>query len=249
MNLVLEKLKTNQNLIDDLNNQSFVQKNLMGVLKNIENTIPEESRENFYKNLETFRLSFDVNNGSSCSVDSTVINLDGKLAWLVENGVKGEMVNYEDELISEMYHEFLHLSSLTLAIDWENQQVRGVGGFSPVGIYEEGYIEKGEKYNGLTEGFTQLLTVENTGIKNTTNYDQQMNSAKKLINIVGMETVKKAYFDNRNGMKEIKDKLAEQSISPEFIDELEKECHIEHIEVVKNEKLDEMSIENNFKTR
>ena len=53
---LVEILKQNKDLSQDLSKNPFVRNELLGVLRNIELLIPEDSRQNFYTNLKTLRF-------------------------------------------------------------------------------------------------------------------------------------------------------------------------------------------------
>ena len=84
-------------------------------------------------------------------------------------------------------------------------------------------------FNGLTEGFTQYLTIINTDL-NMANYDVQVECAKKLVELVGIDVVKQCYFNNSLGMKPIFDKLEELGVGVDFLYNLEEKCHVEVIQ-------------------
>ena len=70
-----EIINSNQGLLEDLLKSKVLRENLVGILRSIEASIPEDSRENFYKNLKTLRISFNKE-GSFSLNDVTFINID-----------------------------------------------------------------------------------------------------------------------------------------------------------------------------
>ena len=50
-------IKSNQNLLEDLKKSQYIQNEFLGMVRSIESMIPEDSRENFYKNLKTLRIN------------------------------------------------------------------------------------------------------------------------------------------------------------------------------------------------
>ena len=228
-NILIETINSNSGLAQDVNKSAFVHDNFMGILRNIEAIIPEKAKSNFYKNLGTLRIS--TNGDSSFSlIDSTVINLDKKQIFLVDNKITNDNgIDFSDSLCMEFYHELLHLASNTITV--ENGSVTGHGGFQSIIKNENGEYQFGNEndFNGLTEGFTQYLTLcaFNKNIDDdTSSYTPQINAVKKLIDIVGINALKEVYFDNRQGMEPIKKVLNEKGISPNFCEELEKACHV-----------------------
>lgn len=57
-NALIEILNSNQGLLQDLAQSEFLQNNFMGLLRNIESIIPDDCRDNFYRNLQVMRISF-----------------------------------------------------------------------------------------------------------------------------------------------------------------------------------------------
>lgn len=228
-NVLIEILNSNQGLLQDLSQSKFLQDNFMGLLRNIECSIPDACRDNFYGNLRVLRIGF-ANDRSFCLVNAPVICLDKRFRDFVDNHIHSNFgIDYEDELLKQLYHELLHIASNTLQII--DGKVIGAGGFQNIPEIKDGkYVYKGEEdLNGLTEGFTQYLTLiafDGDVGRDQSNYTEQISSAQKLIEKVGLENMKKAYFDNRNGMELIECQLMWIGENPKLYLELEEQCHI-----------------------
>ena len=237
-NALIEILNSNQGLLQDLAQSEFLQNNFMGLLRNIESIIPDDCRDNFYRNLQVMRISF-ARDSSFSLVDSAVIGVDKRFKYLVDNHIYSNTgIDYEDELLMQMYHELLHLSSNTLQVI--DDKVIGASGFQNAPkIKDDKYEYEGEDdFNGLTEGFTQYLTLlafDRDIDKDLSNYTGQISSVGKLIEKVGLETMKKAYFNNRNGMEPIKNKLMEIGENPKLYLEMEEQCHIPELKITRGQ--------------
>ena len=225
---LIKVVNSNQGLLKDLMKSKFLQDNFMGILRNIESIIPEDCRHNLYKNLETLRICFSRSESFALN-DSTVININKKLIYLVDNNIKSNTeIDFEEELLMELYHELLHIASNTIEI--VDEKVKGNGGFQNILKTKDEKSEFINEFGGLTEGFTQYLTLQAFKRKSkddNTKYDKQIEKAQKLVNIVGLETVKKSYFNNRNGMKPISSKLEQLGEKPDLYVDLERDCHLE----------------------
>lgn len=235
-----EIISSNESIQKAMRQSPFLKSNLIGMLKNIEINIPEECRDNLYNNLETVEILCD-SYCMSCSADFNAVGIDYRLIWLADNNVVGENVGaFSDVLALSLYHELLHLASSTNIV--ENDRTKGYAGFQNTYINENGQVTYGEvdALNGLSEGFTQYLALKALDLnieQDTSNYAVQINAAQKLVDVVGIDVVKKAYFDNRNGMEEIKKVLESKNMSPEWYEQLEAECHVGFIYVDLKTKL------------
>lgn len=244
-------IQTNKGLQEDIKNNNFLQGNLIGVLKNIERIIPMEARDNFYNNIETLRITSSLDQSFS-SVNTTLVNLDNKLNFVVNNNCKSPSgIDYEEMLAMELYHELLHVSGTH--IDIVDGKCVGHSGFQEKVEMDNGEVEysNDNELNGINEGFTQYLTLQTFGKEieyDSSDYAKQILAAKKLVDAAGIDEVKKVYFDNKMGMESLKKALEKNGYSPELYKELEKECHVEVLNIVigqdvKNEKT---KIDNEF---
>ena len=223
MDYIISTLKKNELLLKDISNHSAISEMFMGILRNIERTIPEDYRQQYYYNLSCLRIV--LGEKTECSLNAPVVVIDEKLLKLADLGYVGEHVSFKDSLLEELYHELLHLASTDYRID-SNNNVFGYSGFI---VNRIDHIISNSVFNGLTEGFTQYLTIINTDL-NMANYDVQVECAKKLVELVGIDVVKQCYFNNSLGMKPIFDKLEELGVGVDFLYNLEEKCHVEVIQ-------------------
>ena len=223
MDNLLNALKANESLLKDIANHPAINDMFLGILRNIERTIPEDCRQQYYYNLSCLRIV--LGEKTECSLNAPVVVIDEKLLKLADLGYVGEHVSFKDSLLEELYHEMLHLASTDYRID-SNNNVFGYSGFI---VNRIDLIISNSVFHGLTEGFTQYLTIINTDL-NMANYDVQVECAKKLVELVGIDVVKQCYFNNSLGMKPIFDKLEELGVGMDFLYNLEEKCHVEVIQ-------------------
>lgn len=211
-NTLIEILNSNQQLLQDLAQSKFLQNNFVGMLRNVESLIPEDSRENFYTNLKTLRLNFnnkamiEKQQGGSYSRKNNEISIDKGILNIVGKGISDGEINFDEEVLMSLYHELLHMASTTRD-DYDE-----VGGFQNIEKTEEGKFLYADIFEGMTEGFTEYLTLlafDKENFETFSTYGRQINSMSHLSMIVGLETMKKAYFNNRNGMRDIEEALQE----------------------------------------
>lgn len=218
MDNLLNALKENESLLKDISNHPAINYMFLGILRNIERTIPEDCRQQYYYNLSCLRIV--LGEKTECSINAPVIVIDGKLLKLADLGYVRSHINFKDALLEELYHEMLHLASAEYRVD-ANSHVFGYSGFIMNNI---DFISSNQVFNGLNEGFTQYLTILNTDL-NMANYDFQVECAKKLVELVGIDVVKQCYFNNSLGMKPIFDKLETLGVDIDFLYDLEEKCH------------------------
>lgn len=208
-----EILNANHDLLHDLRSSQYVQNEFLGMLKNIETIIPEDSRENFYKNLKTLRL--DVSDTTEVAQNVAGLysgrtnkicinkNLLDKLS--ANNQLQG-VDELEDVILMTIYHELLHMASTTR--DEETNYY--ASGFQHMERNEDGDFLYSEEFQGMTEGFTEKLTILAFGKKNfesDSEYERQMNLVEHISQLTGLESMKRAYFNNRNGMSPVDNEL------------------------------------------
>lgn len=211
-NTLIEILNSNQELLQDLAQSEFLQNNFVGMLRNLESIIPEDSRENFYTNLKSLRLNFndetmiEKQHGGAYSRKNNEISMDKSILNIAGRKISDGEINFDEEMLMAMYHELLHMASTT------RDDYGGVGGFQNIEKTEEGEFLYADILEGMTEGFTEYLTLLSFGKENfetSSTYGRQINSMNHLSMIVGLETMKKAYFNNRNGIQHIEKALQE----------------------------------------
>ena len=198
---LIESINENQELLQDLTQNEFLQNNFLGMLRNIEKIIPEDSRYNFYTNLKTLRIKFtdeamlEQQQGGAYFRNNNEIIIDKKMLNIIGKNLKNDSIEIDDDFLMILYHELIHMASTTI------DENGGVSGFQNIVKTKEGDLLYSDILEGMTEGLTEYLTLLAFGKKESetmTNYDEQINIIKRLSNIVGLETMKKTFFDNIN---------------------------------------------------
>lgn len=205
--MLIQILNSNQELLRGLAQCGFFQKNFVGMLRNIESIIPKDSRENFYTNLKTLRLNFNNETmmENCCfgaySHKSNQIYMDKGVLAMVGRNISVEELDFDESMLMTMYHELLHMAS-----DTRGDIYNEVTGFQNIKKTEEGEFLYADVLDGMSEGFTEYLTLLAFGKGNNETfsiYGKQVNIMSRLSDIVGLDTMKKAYFNNKNGMQDI----------------------------------------------
>lgn len=210
-----EILNANTNLLQDLSVNKFLQNEFLGMLKNIETIIPEDSRENFYKNLKTLRLNIcdtteiDENSGGFYNRKTNEIGINkDMLENLRITNKSSDVEELKCMILETMYHELLHMASTTR----DEKTGYYVSGFQNIERDQNGEFLYGETFEGMTEGFAEKLTVltfrKNTFESNSM-YGRQINFVDHLSELTDLETMKRTFFNNRSGMELINKKLEE----------------------------------------
>ena len=247
---LVEVLNSNNDFGQDLSKVPYLQVQILGILRNIEITIPEDSRENLYANLRGVRLEITDDPsffkkgeyivGQYRKKSNTLCLNKSVLAAMFDSMNRAESLQereeIEDEILMNLYHELLHMASTTR--DEETNYY--VSGFQHIERYENGEVMHVEEFEGMTEGFTELLTLlafGKTKLGTTSLYGKQIDRMDSITNLVDIETMKKAFFNNRSGMKLIDEKLGAidgnkshlplyEDIEQEFI--MEKLCRLDN---------------------
>ena len=194
----------NQNLLYTLNNNQYLKKELFGVLKSIESLIPEDCRQNFYTNLKTLRLniSYTTEFGGNVSglyngKNNEIFINKNMLDKLSQNDSVQDLEKLKDVVLMTIYHELLHMASTTR----DEKTNHYVSGFQHIERDKNGEFLYSEDFQGMTEGFTEKLTMLAFGRKtfeSTSEYGRQMNLVEQLYQLIELETMKRAYFNNKN---------------------------------------------------
>lgn len=219
-----EILNTNHSLLQDLTNSQYVQNEFLGMLRSIEAIIPEDSRENFYRNLKTLRLNISdttqiLGNAAglySGRTNEICINKN-MLDKLSANNRMQDVEELKDVILMTIYHELLHMASTTR----DEKTNYYASGFQHIERSDDGEFLYSEEFQGMTEGFTEKLTILAFGkrtFESTSQYGRQMNLVEHLSQLTGLEAMKRAYFNNRNGMNPIDKGLEEIDGSTSHID-------------------------------
>lgn len=200
-------LSKNIELEKSLQENPIIKNDFIGMLKNIERIIPEDSRENFYTNLEG--LTVNINNTTTKSENvagfydrrNNQININQNM---LDNLAHDSSI--EDVVLTTIYHEMLHMASTTR----DESTNYYASGFVRKEKDTDGNILYEETYDGLTEGFTEKLTLlsfDKDKSETDSEYEKYVGFSEDLISKTTLETMKKSYFNNRNGMDLIEEKL------------------------------------------
>ncbi len=220
-NALIEILNSNQELLQDLTQSEFLQNNLVGMLRNVESIIPEDSRDNFYTNLKTLRLNFEdetmieQQHAGAYSRKNNEISMDKSMLSIAGKNISRGEIDFDEQMLMGMYHELLHMASTT------RDEFGGVSGFQDIHKDENGELLYADVLEGMTEGFTEYLTLlafDKDNFETSSTYGRQINSVNHLSMIVGLDTMNKAYFNNGKGMEDIERALQEIDGKPSHTD-------------------------------
>lgn len=181
----------------------------------LENIIPENLRENFYRNLTTLRIKFDLDYDFS-SINEVTREFTGydivrNKMEILPSGIKMlfQMAQKQDnpleffiEVFEEaLFHELLHMASSILNV---REEILFTG-FSPNILKIK---EKKEMKFGLTEGMTEALIIESNPkkAKPYIGYYVEILLVIQLMQIVGRNIMLESYFKNK-GTVEIEKEL------------------------------------------
>jgi len=188
-NSYILKSSTLDNIIS--NNDSISNNDLIPeLLEIIENFIPEDCRENFYRNLKTLKIN-EVSQeelGDTCyNAKENTININSNQDIEVKKRI--------------LIHELIHMASTNY--DKEKGVIHT--GFHSIDLNN---IKEDYGYLGISEGLTESIAYHLTGSKSLdTGYFIEANLVKQLMCIVGEDICLKAFFTNNFNL--IKDKMLE----------------------------------------
>lgn len=213
-----EKLSS---LVNINNNIDATNKNyLLVLLEFLERIIPENCRDNFYKNLETIsiQLNFDchfstLSNGNdkknysqsggynTRSNELKIIPESLKKIWEIAQTTNNPIEFYQKEVSQTILHELSHMASSNYNCDTMISKC----GFDTY----PSTLEK-ERNRGLTEGMTEVIAM--AGVPGTieiaSRYYIEALFINQLIQIVGIDVMVNSYFSNL-GTENIEAKLNE----------------------------------------
>ena len=154
----------------------------------LESIIPIESRDNFYKNLETLRIE-ELRNSTSENVVGTY---DAK-----ENVIRIANTGNEQEYSKTLLHELIHMASSHY--DKETDTV--VSGFDTL---QDDYNKRNR---GLTEGIAEVISRVGVPMENAEKEcDIEASIAGQLAQVVGEGTIIDSYFSS-NGTARLEKEL------------------------------------------
>lgn len=214
-NYLYQIFNANQELLQDLDRCQYLQNEFFGLLRRIEVDIPEDCRENFYKNLKTLRLNLSATTKQQGNIVG-IYNVKTNKICVNENIINDinfsnnvqYVENLKDTILRVVYHELSHMASATR----DEKTNYYATGFQHIEKTEDGEFLYSEEFSGMSEGFTEFLTNQAFGkrtYESLSTYGRQINFVEHLTELTDLETMKKAYYDNRNGMSPIEKKLEE----------------------------------------
>lgn len=182
------------------------------LLEWLEQNIPENCRENFYRNLSTLQINqnLDVINNQQTHefTGGTVASYDGKTntininedfiysLWQRAQGYENPQSYFDREYLVALLHEMSHMASSRY--DHET------------GIWYNGFDRHGDRNTGLNEGMTEIVAM--AGIPGTneisSGYYVEASLVNQLIHVIGNEEVISSYF-SAQGVEGIKHRLSE----------------------------------------
>jgi hypothetical protein len=172
-NLLVNVLNSNQSLMQSISKSKYMREETMGVLRNIESEIPEDCRQNFYTNLRTLTIAYNaklLETHKAAGMYSPKYN-----ALLVDEHIAstGEIT---DDFAQTLSHEFRHMASTT------RYGNHAVSGFQNVVKDDKGKVVYTEELKGLTEGFTEHLSMQASGkdsSESPSEYGEQIDASSK----------------------------------------------------------------------
>ena len=196
---------------------------IMNFLNWLESIIPEECRDNFYRNIKTLKTTLNTNIDlskfkSSSSGYSTSANYNTSSNSLVMNEKSlhelwkiAQLNNNPQEFYWRHYsqtllHELAHMASSRYDSDTE---------ISLCGFDRFPAKNEEDKNRGLTEGFTEIISMAGVPgtIEISSGYYIEACLINQLIQIVGNEVFLKSYFSNL-GTQPIQEKMNEVINNP-----------------------------------
>lgn len=208
-----EIISKNEFLLQDVEPTQQMQIDVVGVLRNIESIIPEDSRENFYTNLRTLRVVY----GDELLDEKNAAGLYNKKTNTItlNRNIFTSVGSLDGQALMTIYHEMLHMASTRR----DERTGYFASGFQNLVQDENGEVLYEEELTGMTEGFTELLVTQAFGkrtFETMAAYGKQMNFTEHLALIAKMETIKRAYFNNSKGMAKVDKELEslDESITP-----------------------------------
>ena len=196
---------------------------IINFLNWLESIIPEECRDNFYRNIKTLKTTLNTNIDlskfkSSSSGYSTSANYNTSSNSLVMNEKSlhelwkiAQLNNNPQEFYWRHYsqtllHELAHMASSRYDSDTE---------ISLCGFDRFPAKNEEDKNRGLTEGFTEIISMAGVPgtIEISSGYYIEACLINQLIQIVGNEVFLKSYFSNL-GTQPIQEKMNEVINNP-----------------------------------
>lgn len=198
----------------EIENKEFI----MNFLNWLERVIPENCRDNFYKNIKTLKTTLNTNidlskvepisNGYSTSagyntsINSLTMNEKSLYElWIIAQSNANPQDFYWRHYSQTLLHELSHMASSR----YDSETKISLCGFDRFPPENEN-----DKNRGLTEGFTEIISMAGVPgtIEISSGYYIEASLINQLIQITGNEVFLKSYFSNL-GTQPIQEKLNE----------------------------------------
>lgn len=202
-------------LTECLNDNNVLEKKdyILPFLEWLEKLIPEDSRDNFYRNIRTLSIDYNfecLDRKKSNNVDTNVegvgeynctsnhITINKEYLEYLSSISNDEDFIYNNYAVSIM-HELAHMASA----NYDRKT-----NISKCGFNTYPFSDVNDNNRGLTEGMTELISFTAIPFVSlyTSGYFKEMKIAKQLEMIVGTNVLLESYFSNK-GLEEIKNNL------------------------------------------
>lgn len=202
-------------LTECLNDNNVLEKKdyILPFLEWLEKLIPEDSRDNFYRNIRTLSIDYNfecLDRKKSNNVDTNVegvgeynctsnhITINKEYLEYLSSISNDEDFIYNNYAVSIM-HELAHMASA----NYDRKT-----NISKCGFNTYPFSDVNDNNRGLTEGMTELISFTAIPFVSlyTSGYFKEMKIAKQLEMIVGANVLLESYFSNK-GLEEIKNNL------------------------------------------
>ena len=202
-------------LTECLNDNNVLEKKdyILPFLEWLEKLIPEDSRDNFYRNIRTLSIDYNfecLDRKKSNNVDTNVegvgeynctsnhITINKEYLEYLSSISNDEDFIYNNYAVSIM-HELAHMASA----NYDRKT-----NISKCGFNTYPFSDANDNNRGLTEGMTELISFTAIPFVSlyTSGYFKEMKIAKQLEMIVGANVLLESYFSNK-GLEEIKNNL------------------------------------------
>lgn len=202
-------------LTECLNDNNVLEKKdyILPFLEWLEKLIPEDSRDNFYRNIRTLSIDYNfeyLDRKKSNNVDTNVEGVGEYNCTSNHITINKEYLEYlssisnDDDFIYNNYavsimHELAHMASA----NYDRKT-----NISKCGFNTYPFSDVNDNNRGLTEGLTELISFTAIPFVSlyTSGYFKEMKIAKQLEMIVGTNVLLESYFSNK-GLEEIKNNL------------------------------------------
>lgn len=202
---------------------------IMNFLNWLESIIPEECRDNFYRNIKTLKTTLNTNidlskfessssgystsAGYNTSSNSLVMNEKSlHELWEIAQLNNNPQEFYWREYSQTLLHELSHMASSK----YDDETKVSLCGFDRFPAETEE-----DRNRGITEGFTEIISMAGVPgtIEISSGYYIEACIVNQLIQIIGNEVFIKSYFSNL-GTKPIQEKLNEIIDNPNMASNL-----------------------------